>query len=274
MKVLASFPTTSLITSEPLLSPETALQLQAWLDACHVRLTSPPHPSRRPLRLGEHIIGSVHPELWPRVAAHFPVRGKDSEALARLANDLRASGDAGVWRNELVAVRSPAGLELAAIERGVVRVLGIRTEAVHLVGLAPDGRVWLQQRAFNKANDPGLWDTLVGGLVAQGEMRGQALERETWEEAGLVLSDLLPVQAEGVVEISKPGSPTDPLAHTLETLHWQVVIVPQGMEPVNQDGEVARFEAVTPDDFAQRIVADTCTDEAAWLMALALGWRS
>ena len=42
------------------------------------------------------------------------------------------------------------------VERAVVRVLGITTRAVHLVGFAPDGRVWVQQRAFDKATDPGL----------------------------------------------------------------------------------------------------------------------
>jgi len=252
------------------LNPQITSELQVWLDACHARLTTPPHPSRIPLRLGGETIGSVHPELWPQLAAHWPGSG----SLTRLANHLRTSGHAGVWRNERVAVRSAAGHELAAVERGVVRVLGIQTEAVHLVGLAPDGRVWLQQRAFDKANDPGLWDTLVGGLVAQGETREQALARETWEEAGLVLADLHPLPAAGAIHISKPGLPADPLGHMLETLHWQMATVPEGIEPVNQDGEVAGFEAVTPEEIARRMLSGACTDEAAWILALALGWRT
>ena len=33
---------------------------------------------------------------------------------------------------------------------------------MHLVGETSDGHFWVQQRALNKANDPGQWDTLMG----------------------------------------------------------------------------------------------------------------
>jgi len=218
------------------------------------------------------VVGSVHPEVWPTIEAHWPEEGTTGETMTRLANHLRASGLAGVWRNELVAVRGVSGAELAAVERGVVRVLGIRTEAVHLVGLAPDGRVWLQQRAFDKANDPGRWDTMVGGLVAWRETHAEALARETWEEAGLVLGDLQPLPASGVFHISKPVSDPQATGHMLEAIHWRVATLADGMVPVNQDGEVACFEAVTPEGVAQRVLDNQCTDEAAWILALALGW--
>jgi len=206
------------------------------------------------------------------MAAHWPSSGDTSEALAQLANRLRASGHAGAWRDELLAVRGASGHELAAVERGVVRVLGVRTEAVHLVGLAPDGRVWLQQRAFNKANDPGLWDTMVGGLVAQGETRDQALVRETWEEAGLRLLDLSDIRPGGVFDVSKPSPEGGGLGHLWETIHWFTTVVPEGTTPVNQDGEVACFEALEPDAVRARVLAGLCTDEAAWVLAQALGW--
>jgi 8-oxo-dGTP pyrophosphatase MutT (NUDIX family) len=254
------------------LSPHLATELQRWLNACRERLSAAPEPSRRPLRLAGEVVGSVNPEMWPQIEAHWPSEGSPDETLAQLAHHLRASGLAGVWRNERVAVRGTSGAPLAAVERGVVRVLGIRTEAVHLVGLAPDGRVWLQQRAFDKADDPGRWDTMVGGLVAWGESRGEALARETWEEAGLVLADLQPGPASGVFHISKPVPEPRSMGHMLEAIHWQVATLQEGMQPVNQDGEVACFEAVPPEGVARRVLEGSCTDEAAWILALALGW--
>jgi hypothetical protein len=44
------------------------------------------------------------------------------------------------------------GRTLGGVERGVVRVLGLRTFAVHLSGRTVDGRL-VQQRAFDKATD-------------------------------------------------------------------------------------------------------------------------
>ena len=73
-------------------------------------------------------------------------------------------------------------------------------------GQPGDGRVRLQQRAFDKPNDPGLWDTLVGGLVSHGEMTAETLIRETWEEAGLRLQDLVDLQAGGAFDVSKPSA--------------------------------------------------------------------
>jgi hypothetical protein len=107
------------------LSPRIAAELQHWLNACRERLSAAPASPRLPLCVGEHVIGSVHPDLWARLGAHWPTEGDASEALALLANHLRTGGLAGVWRNEQVAVRNASGVELAAVERGVVRVLGI-----------------------------------------------------------------------------------------------------------------------------------------------------
>ena len=61
---------------------------------------------------------------------------------------------------------------------------------MHLSGRSPDGRTWVQQRALDKANAPGLWDTLMGGMVSAQDTMDTALARETWEEAGLHLDAL------------------------------------------------------------------------------------
>jgi hypothetical protein len=62
-----------------------------------------------------------------------------------------------------------------------VRPLGIATRAVHLVGVCADGSIWVQQRSEDKANNPGMWDTLMGGMVSAADGLAEALARETWE---------------------------------------------------------------------------------------------
>lgn len=263
-------------TSEPDLPHDDLAELTAWLEACHLRLTSPSPTPRCELLLNGAVIGSLHPDIHADSTLFWPPAADASEALSHWALHLRATGRCGPWRDELLSVKdwngAAASAPLAAVERGAARVLGLRTEAAHLVGFTAKGRVWLQQRAFNKANDPGLWDTLVGGLVAHGETLADTLQRETWEEAGLrlhALSDLLPG---GSFQVTKPSEEGGGLGHMWETLHWFTAVVPEGMAPVNQDGEVARFEALEPGAVRARVLAGQCTDEAAWVLAKMLGW--
>ena len=120
----------------------------------------------------------------------MPGESDVTTSLNKLANLLRHAGLAGAWRNEQLAVRDEWGRQIGTIERAAVRPLGIATLAVHLVGQTTDGRFWVQQRALNKPNDPGKWDTLMGGMVSSADTVETALERETWEEAGLRIADL------------------------------------------------------------------------------------
>ena len=101
---------------------------------------------------------------------------QDASALMnRLAEALRDVGRCGPWRNEQLAVHAVDGSRIGTVERGAVRVLGIATQAVHLVGVAPDGHLWVQQRAADKANYPLRWDTLMGGMVSAQDTLAQAL---------------------------------------------------------------------------------------------------
>ncbi|WP_288251568.1 NUDIX domain-containing protein [uncultured Hydrogenophaga sp.] len=246
--------------------------LPSWLSACAGRFDQVADAHRVPLEWHGRRIGSVHPALWPDVAPHWTNSDDAVATLQALARHLRGIGRTGPWRDEAVSVRDAEGLVVGAIERGVVRVLGIATEAVHLVGLAPDGRVWLQQRAFDKANDPGRWDTLMGGMVAHGESLDDTLARETWEEAGLRIADLRDLRWGRAFRMGKPTEDAGGLGQLVETIHWCVATLPDGVVPDNQDGEVAGFECVERDEAARRVLAGTCTDEAAWVLALALGW--
>src|SRR3546814_17525015 len=71
-----------------------------------------------------------------------------------------------------------------------MRPLGLLTRAVHLNAWTPEGRLWITRRALSKSTDPGMWDTLVGGLAGSQEDLEQALLRDCAEEAGLAPAPL------------------------------------------------------------------------------------
>ena len=144
-----------------------------------------------------------------------------------------------------------------------MRPLGIATRAVHLIGRTSDGSVWVQQRAFDKATDPGLWDTLMGGLRSADESWAQTLERETWEEAGLRIVDLLDLRTVGHIVIRRPVVD----GYLIEHIRVSVATVPEGLTPTNLDGEVARFERLDRAAVIARLHADAFTLEAAMILA-------
>ncbi|HMN92664.1 MAG TPA: NUDIX domain-containing protein [Hydrogenophaga sp.] len=246
--------------------------LAEWLNRCLVRNRQPHGHARRILSFNGQVIGSVDPLLWPLVAPHWPPAKSLDKCLDSLAQALQASGRCGVWRNEFVAVRNAEGNGVGRIERGAARVLGVATEAVHLVGFAPDGRVWIQQRALDKANDPGLWDTLVGGMVANGETLHDTMVRETREEAGLPVHELQNLKWGTPFLMTRPTDDGGGLGQLVETVHWCVATVPAHLRPENLDGEVAGFECLDANAVARRVLDGACTDEAALVLARALGW--
>ncbi len=212
--------------------------------------------------------GSTPPAVLEQLAASgLPLQAAPSEPaahLAALAARLRELGLSGRWRDEPVRVRHPVGP--TAIERGCARVLGIPTLAVHLIGWSPDGRLWLQQRAASKAEDPNLWDTLVGGMVSAIERPRQALLRETWEEAGLNLAELGPLRPGPELFSRRPVSDAQGLGYLQERLLTAQVTLPAGLAPQNQDGEVQAFALWTPDEVRAGIAGGQFTLDAARLL--------
>ena len=76
------------------------------------------------------------------------------------------------------------------MERAAARFWGTLTSARMPTASSPmpHGRpthLWIAQRSFDKATDPGKLDNLIGGGVPDGQTPAQALVREGWEEAGL-----------------------------------------------------------------------------------------
>lgn len=251
-----------------------------WLAALRAGADQPARRERVPLWVGDARIGSVEPDFLRPVPLRaglvaqtvrrgepgWEVEGGDLTAsLHELAAGLRAAGLAHVWRDEQLAVTDEQGRRLGTVERAVVRPLGITTFAVHLVGVSPDGRHWVQQRSLTKANDPGQWDTLMGGMIPASDTVAQALERETWEEAGLRLDQLADLRQWGRVSIRRPtGEPG--AGYVVEHIDWYRCVVPEGVVPVNQDGEVAQFRLMRSDEVLARLQRDEFTIEAALIL--------
>jgi 8-oxo-dGTP pyrophosphatase MutT (NUDIX family) len=250
------------------------------------RASQPPLRPRVPLHLGHAVIGSVEPGFVSRILAEPTPDGVvmlqksehgvavQSGGLEQLARTLQRLGLAGAWRNEALGVHAVVddqpGERVGTIERGAVRPLGIVTQAVHLVGRAPDGSMWVQQRAWNKPNDPGQWDTLMGGMVAASDTLQTALARETQEEAGLDTSRLHHLRHGGRVTLRRPSTDGKGMGYMVEHIDWFEATVPDGIEPVNQDGEVARFERLSPSELRERLHAERFTLEASLILAAAL----
>ncbi len=200
-------------------------------------------------------------------AAAWCVTGDPTAGLHALALALRELGLAHVWRDEQLAINDLSGRRIATVERAVVRVLGIATHAVHLVGRTGNGHHWVQQRSLTKANDPGLWDTLMGGMVGAADTLDSALERETWEEAGLHLSQLKDLVRGGQLEIRRPCEDGGGTGYVIECIDWYHCTVPDGLEPLNQDGEVERFVLTSETEMLERMHNNEFTREAALIQA-------
>ena len=197
--------------------------------------------------------------------------------LAAWAQAFHAAGRLKAWRNELLNVSPLAFMQLqnpidlpvslALVERGAARVLGILTHAVHLVGTRSDGKIWVQQRALGKATDPGLWDTLAGGLLSAGDSLVSGVLRETHEEAGLLSSQMGALSAHGCVFQDR----TVPDGHILEAVWTFSAEIGTHETPHNLDGEAMGFACLSIEALRDLIKADQVTTEAQLSFRQALG---
>lgn len=254
--------------------PEPDSKHQAWLAQLQRRADLPAAAARVALITGAPPlrIGSIEARLAGRLRrAGLPLQPRGLQwqvlppldaSLAAIALWLNANGIAGPWRNELLAVTDEQRRTLGAIERCAVRPLGITTFAVHLVAARADGRVWVQQRAQDKATDPGLWDTTMGGQVGADESTPQALERETWEECGLRFAQLQELREAGRIAFRRPVTE----GYLVEDIDVFEATLDDAVLPANQDGEVQRFECLSPAELLRQLQADVFTLEAAIIL--------
>lgn len=182
-----------------------------------------------------------------------------NQCLAHVADTLRKADCLRGWRNELLDVTTANGV-IGRIERTACRPLGLRTRAVHLNAWTPEGKLWIARRATTKSTDPGMWDTLVGGLVGAGEDADLALLRECAEEAGLTPDDVAhraPLRT--ILRMHRQL----PEGYQVEDLLVADCVLATGVSPRNCDGEVSEIIMVSGAEAIEMVEAGAFTLEAA-----------
>lgn len=178
---------------------------------------------------------SLHPALETPQAR--------TEALGDLTDRWFASGILPGWRGE--HYRAATALDapmLFSIERAAAPMLGLRCWGIHVNGYVRKAGglyMWVAHRATDRPVAPGKCDHIIaGGMPA--DMTPQAnLLKEAHEEAGLGPDIASQAKPTGYISycFADPKGRLRPdvlLTYDLE--------LPEDLQPLNTDGEVARFE--------------------------------
>jgi 8-oxo-dGTP pyrophosphatase MutT (NUDIX family) len=203
-----------------------------------------------------------------------------SAALQSLAIELRDLGHVTGWRNEKFSFWpdseimfngqciEPTNAHQAAfeMERAAYRFFGLRSHAVHVNGFTEDGFVWCGRRSLTKPTDPGMLDNIAAGGLPVGESLQLCCVREMAEEAGL--SEALASTAVANGQVTTCRSVARGWHH--ETLWVYNLVVPADVQPVNQDGEVAEFNLLAPQQVVQAIASKSMTVDASCVIAHAV----
>ncbi|MBJ7263602.1 MAG: NUDIX domain-containing protein [Burkholderiaceae bacterium] len=197
------------------------------------------------------------------IASDLPAGSQEVDAcLTEIAQRLRDADCLRGWRDERLDVWGGKHV-VGGIERAAARPLGLRTRAVHLNAWTPDGKLWIARRAMSKSTDPGMWDTLVGGLVGAGETLDEALVRECDEEAGLDLADIAhraPLRT--ILRMHRRL----PEGYQVEDLLVADCVLAAGVTPANRDGEVEEIAVASPAEVLDMLDAGAFTLEAALVL--------
>jgi len=244
-----------------------------WLD-----LRAAPPPASLPLSIAGRRCGWIAPRAQIALTAQKPLitvhgdcvtlgqglsPGPELDAcLHQVACALRDAECLSGWRDEPLDVVGE-NCVLGAIERAAARPLGLLTQAVHLHANTSDGRTWIARRSRAKTVDPGLWDTLAGGLVSHGETPDAALLRESFEEAGLT-----PAMLAGRSPLCNLGRITRRVSegYLVQNVLACHAVLDAAVHPVNHDGEVMAFRAVTTTELWGMINARAFTREATLVL--------
>lgn len=237
------------------------------------RIQHLPPAGSRPLTVAGRVAGWITPRATDAIAGMDGVLLTDEavhvvaaprqrlsldRVMERIAVLLRDNGCLRGWRDELLDVYGE-GRRLCVLERAAMRPLGLLTKAVHLNGWSPDGRLWLARRSDTKATDPGMWDTLVGGLAGSGEPLDVSLLRECGEEAGLSAAD---VRGRTPLRVVLRMHRRLPEGYQVEDMLVSDCVLPEDVIPSNQDGEVSEIRLATVEETWSMMEAGLFTHEA------------
>jgi isopentenyldiphosphate isomerase len=194
-----------------------------------------------------------------RIGVGLTIGPQLNALLAEIAQVLREQGCLRGWRDELMDITTPDA-HLGVIERAAMRPLGLLTRAVHLNAWTPCGQLWVARRSLSKSTDPGMWDSLVGGLVSAQEDVELGLVRECAEEAGLspdMIDTRTPLRT--VLRMHRRL----PEGYQVEDLLTSTCVLPEGTVPANQDGEVMEITHLPISEVVEQIIEGEFTLEAA-----------
>ena len=233
---------------------------------------------RRPVVVAHRVVGSVALEhlgaltAWPQWVQLHPDRvvltphGHDlTLALQEMNESLRRQGLIVAWRDERFALWDPCtGEALASLERASARFWGTLTLGAHCNGYVADAKgrpthLWVARRSWSKATDPGKLDNLIGGGVPWNQSPEETVVREGWEEAGLRPLDMQGLRRGGVLELDRDV----PEGRQWERLHVFDLPLPAGLEPCNQDGEVAELQLLPVEEAVTLALGHEMTVDAA-----------
>jgi 8-oxo-dGTP pyrophosphatase MutT (NUDIX family) len=113
---------------------------------------------------------------------------------------------------------------------------------------------------MTKATDPGMWDTLVGGLVGNLEDPDLALVRESDEEAGLDAPDIATRTPLRTIAHMRRRLPEGFQTEAVLTCEC---VLPDHVTPSNRDGEVMEIQLLDKLTLYQMLKEDAFTLEAS-----------
>jgi 8-oxo-dGTP pyrophosphatase MutT (NUDIX family) len=176
-----------------------------------------------------------------------------STAVDQVCEQLVRDGRVAKWRNEFFAVAPRWGAPpLFKLDRGAISFFGVRAYGVHVNGYRRrrDGlELWIGRRAPDKKVSPDKLDNLVAGGIDYKHGLAATLVKEAEEEASLP-----PALAAAAV-------PVGAIPYRMETeyglrddvLFLYDLEVPEGVTPVNRDGEIVAFTLMDAQDVVARV---------------------
>jgi 8-oxo-dGTP pyrophosphatase MutT (NUDIX family) len=200
-----------------------------------------------------------------------------SAVIQRWLQQEKTAGLITGWRDEayhcwdgLALPPEPSHAVLFTCERAGFRHMGLTSHAVHTNGFTPEGDVWCGRRSAHKATDPDMLDNLSAGGLAASETIWDNFHKELYEEAGLRMGSEEAIEQVGWIHAARPES----VSWHDEVLWVFNAVLLADQKPQNQDGEVAEFIRLTPDECVERIVANEFTKDSVLALLRGLGLKN